>query len=159
MNKPITTTLNAVRECLLPDYLALLLKGLGKTEPDDEPLRFSTIMKATHFYIAYRCLESLPKEHEPSILRLIADKCERIVPLFKKQYPQSILVQHSIQATRNYAEGKITKKQWQSARQIYGPDHLLTHIRMIKDDLYADTMKPGTAEYEAMYQLLIKHFR
>ncbi len=135
MTVPITTTLNAVCPCLakVDQYTAKpawdrLLEHLGKTEPDDEPLKFSTILEATgrgqtsrdtdtRVYPAYECLHSLSKEHEPSVLRLMADVAESVLPIFEKQCPDDKRPREAIQATRDYADGKITQDELKEKRQ------------------------------------------
>ncbi len=115
--KPITTTLKAIRK----EYIhgmhneqtdwKLLLQHLGKTEPDDEPLPFSTIIQAVGVRAAYNCLDSLAEEHKPAILRLMADVAERVLPVFEKKYPDDKRPREAIQAVRDFADGKITEEE------------------------------------------------
>ncbi len=111
MTKPITTTLNAVRPYLKAHWKQLL-KHLGKTKTDDEPLRFSTIAEAVGVHTAYRCLDSLSQEHNPLIWKLKDDATDRVLHIFEKKFPGDTRFKEAVQATRDYADGKITKKQF-----------------------------------------------
>jgi len=74
----ITTTLNAIREegpCA--DGWAKLLKHLGKTRADDEPLSFVTILDSNGLDDALWCLRTVPEHNK--IWRLYAVWCARQV--------------------------------------------------------------------------------
>ena len=74
----IYTTLNRIREhSPCADGWRKLLKHLGKTEADDEPLAYSTILDAVGLDDALWCLRAEP-QHE-SIWRMYAVRCARRV--------------------------------------------------------------------------------
>jgi len=62
MTEPMTTTLNRIR-ALGPcrDGWGKLLRHLGKTEPDDEPILFSTIVESNGLVDALHCLRAEPQ--------------------------------------------------------------------------------------------------
>ncbi len=111
MTKPITTTLNAILcdsqydddpcEHILNNDWERLLMYLGKTEADNEPLKFSTIIEGAGINTAYNCLPALSEEHEPSILKLLVDVTERILPFYEKEHPKDLYLRDAIRATRD----------------------------------------------------------
>lgn len=109
MNKPITTTLNAMHDFFPSEEWKILLKHLGKTEANDEPLKFSTIAEM-NVTVAYRCLMTLPKECRPAIYKLTADVAERVLPIFENRYPNDTRPREAIAALRGYALGKVTRE-------------------------------------------------
>jgi len=78
MTEPMTTTLNRIR-ALGPcrDGWAKLLRHLGKTEPDDEPLPFSVIVESNGLDDALHCLRAEPRYERK--VRLYAVWCARRV--------------------------------------------------------------------------------
>ena len=104
----ITTTLNAIRlHSPCEDGWKRLLTYLGKTEADNEPLKFSTILKSNGLGSALWCLRSLPEEYNPKIKHLGADFAERVLHLFEEKYPGDKRPREAIQAARDFADGKI----------------------------------------------------
>jgi hypothetical protein len=74
----ITTTLNAIREqSPCADGWTKLLKHLGKTAADDEPLSFVTILDSNGFDDALWCIRAAPEHNK--IWRLYAVWCARQV--------------------------------------------------------------------------------
>jgi len=73
--KPITTTLNAIiRHAPCKDGWKKLLRYLGKTEADDEPLALTTVLESNGLDHAVWCLRALP-ESEQWRVRLFAVAC------------------------------------------------------------------------------------
>ena len=74
----ITTTLNAIREqSPCADGWTKLLKNLGKTQADDEPLPFVTILDSNGLNDALWCTRTAPEHNK--IWRLFAVWCARQV--------------------------------------------------------------------------------
>ncbi len=114
MSKPITTTLNIVRDYLWEDnerwnamYGHLwekLLEYLGKTEADDEPLKFSDMAKALQMRCVADVFDSILPSNEPALNYFVADVAERVSPIFTKRNPgNKPLVQRRLQAIRDTA--------------------------------------------------------
>ena len=117
MTEPITTTLNAIRaHSPCEDGWADLLKHLGKTKADDEPLKFSTILESNGIEDALWCLRALPEEHHDKIRHLAADYAERVLYLYEVKCPEDKRPREAIQAARDFADGKITIKELAAAR-------------------------------------------
>ena len=76
--RPLTTTLARIRaHSPCTDGWRKLLTGLGKTEPDDEPLPFATILSINGVDDALWCLRAEPR-HE-RLWRLMAVRMARTV--------------------------------------------------------------------------------
>jgi len=106
----IYTTLNKIRVCEpCSDGWEKLLKNLGKTKPDDEPLSMLTILKSNGFDDAVWCLkafEGIDKE-----ARLFGVACARRV--------QHLMTDKSINAldvAERYAHGQATADELRAAR-------------------------------------------
>ena len=105
----ITTTLKQIRKhSPCEDGWADLLKHLGKTKADDEPLRFSTILESNGIDDALWSLRALSQKHHGKIRHLAADYAERVLYLFEKEYPEDKRPREAIQAARDHAEEKAT---------------------------------------------------
>lgn len=86
----------------------LLLKNLGKTEADDEPLDLMTILESNGIKDAVwplRCFDYL------DYCLFLADVAESVLPIFEKKYPDDNRPRLAIQTIRDYKEGKISKEQ------------------------------------------------
>ena len=84
VEKPIMTTLNNIRKCLLVSKIGWrkkgwkrLLSNLGKTKADDEPFAISAILESHGLFEAIRCLRELYGCDRE--IRLYAVKCAREV--------------------------------------------------------------------------------
>lgn len=112
----MTTTLNKIKShgpCA--EGWATLLAYLGKTEADDEPLGITTILDSNglnHAIWALRAVEG----HDREIRLYAADCAERVLPIFEAQYPGDGRPRKAIQATRDYAEGRIDAGELEAAR-------------------------------------------
>jgi hypothetical protein len=105
----ITITLNDIRKYDPPTKeWGMLLRHLSKSQADDEPLKFSTIIKRNTTSFAYWCVDILPGEYERDKLLLCADLAERTLHIFERKYPGDDKPRKAIQATRDYANGLIT---------------------------------------------------
>lgn len=108
---PITTTLNAIRSYSDGgDRWEALLKFFDKKESDDEPLRFSTLVKFD-IGVAFWCLRSLSGNHHAALMLLAADMAERVLPIFEKEYPNEKRPREAIAASRAFARGEISEEE------------------------------------------------
>jgi len=102
----ITTTLNAIREegpCA--DGWTKLLKNLGKTQADNEPLPFVTILDSNGLDDALWCLRAAPEHNK--IWRLFAVWCARQVQHLLTD-PRSLA---ALDAAERYAHGLATDEE------------------------------------------------
>ena len=107
----ITTTLNAIRAhspCV--DGWKKLLTHLGKTQPDDEPLAFSTILDSNGLSDALWCCRAAP-EHSQT-WRLYAVWCARQVQHLMTD-PRSLT---ALDVAERYARGEATDEELAAAR-------------------------------------------
>jgi hypothetical protein len=110
------TTLNAIREhSPCEDGWEKLLKSLGKTEADDEPLPLVTILDSNGIEDAVWCLKALGEEHQRDIRLFNCDIAEGVLYLFEEQYPDDKRPRQAIETARRYALGKATKEELDAA--------------------------------------------
>ena len=88
-----------------------LLKSLGKTEADDEPIRFSWIAASNGVNDALWCLCVLGKKHAGRVHALICDFAEHVLPIFEKIYPDDKRPRVAIETARRYAAGQATVEE------------------------------------------------
>lgn len=116
MTKPITTTLNAIRTHFpCEDGWEKLLKHLGKTRADDEPLKFSTILESNGVVDAIWCLRSLSGEHAPEIRHFACDCAEHVLHVYEEKYPGDARPRKAIEVARRYANGEATTRELNEA--------------------------------------------
>jgi len=107
----ITTTLNAIREqSPCADGWTKLLKHLGKTAADDEPLPFVTILDSNGLDDALWCTRAAP-EHA-KIWRLYAVWCARQVQHLMTD-PRSLA---ALDIAERHAHGLATDEELEAAR-------------------------------------------
>ena len=111
----IYTTLNEIREhSPCSGGWAKLLKSLGKTHADDEPLALEQILDSNGLadaLWALRVVRGYDKE-----LRLFACQCARLVlPIYEKQYPEDGRPRKAIEAAEAFALGQIGKAELEKA--------------------------------------------
>ena len=112
-----STTLNAIREhSPCEEGWEKLLKSLGKTEADDEPLPLVTILDSNGIADAIWCLRTLGEEHQRDIRLFNCDIAEGVLYLFEKQCPDDKRPRQAIETARRYAMGKATKEELEAAR-------------------------------------------
>jgi hypothetical protein len=101
------TTLNKIKAAgACEDRYAHLLKALGKTQADDEPLLIAKIIETNGIQDAIWALQAV--EGKDKELRLFAADCaEMVLPIFEKDYPDDDRPRKAIQAARDYANGLI----------------------------------------------------
>lgn len=107
----LTTTLNRIRAhhpCV--EGWEKLLKGLGKTAADDEPLAFSKIAEINGLDDALWCCRAEPQEWKT--WRLFAVWCGRQVQHLMKD-ARSIA---ALEVAERHANGNATDEEWDAAR-------------------------------------------
>jgi len=107
----ITTTLNKIRDhkpC--EDGWEKLLKYLGKTSADDEPLPLLTILDSNGLDDTLWCLRTVPEHNKE--WRLFAVWCARKVQHLMKD-PRSLA---ALDVAERYAEGRATDNELKTAR-------------------------------------------
>ena len=105
------TTLNKIRECgSCRNGWEKLLRNLGKTKADDEPLALSAILESNGLDDALWCLQAVDG-HDREI-RLFAVECARSVQHLMVD-PRSIA---AIDVAERFANGQATSEEMISAR-------------------------------------------
>ena len=103
MNKPITTTLNEIREHFpCKDGWEILLKHLGKTKADDEPLELLTILDSNGMDDCLGC--SRATNRHDRLWRLYAVWCVRKVQHLMTD-PRSLA---ALDVAERFANGNAT---------------------------------------------------
>ena len=110
------TTLNAIRQhSPCEDGWQKLLKYLGKTKADDEPLSLITILDSNGFNDALWCLKALPSELQNKIILLGCLYAERVLPIWEKYYPEDKRPHIAIETARKYTRGEATLTELEAA--------------------------------------------
>lgn len=87
----MTITLNLIRShSPCKDGWDKLLRSLGKTKADDEPLAFSRILESNGLGDALWCLLSISPMHDREIRLLACDYAERVLHVYEEKYPDDI---------------------------------------------------------------------
>ena len=111
MNEQAYTTLKAIRDCNpCASGWQKLLKYLGKTEVDDEPLPFSVILESNGLGDALWACRSAPQHNRE--WRLFAVWCARQVQHLMTD-PRSIA---ALDVAERHADGLATDEELESAR-------------------------------------------
>lgn len=100
------TTLNRIQaNCPDPIWFNTILRRLGKTQVDDEPLSISDLLDSPGNAIwALQTAEGFNKE-----IRLFACDCaESVLSIFEKHYPNDDRPRKSIEVARKYANGEAS---------------------------------------------------
>lgn len=114
----ITTTLNRIRahETCAP-VLEKLLTQLGKTQADDEPLRFSTILDCSGLDNALLCCQAEP-QHVKLWRHFAVDCAESVKHLMGSRGLEALSI------TRRYVMGEATSSELGTARnRAYSAAH------------------------------------
>ena len=111
----ITTTLNRIRvHSLYQEGWEKLLKGLGKTKADDEPLPFALILEINGLDDALWCCRAEPQYAKE--WRLFAVACARRV----EHLNSDLRVKNAIDVAERYANGQATAEELNAARDTAG---------------------------------------
>jgi hypothetical protein len=112
----ITTTLNRIKSnSPCQEGWTKLLTFLNKTKADDEELDLLTILESNGVQDclwAFQCTDN----HDSIYKHIAADFAESVLYIFEKEYPNDNRPRLSIQAARDYADGKINKEELDAAR-------------------------------------------
>ncbi len=108
----ITTTLNNIRACSpCREGWTKLLAGLGKTQADDKPLAYATILEINGRADALWCMRVEPQHWRVWAEFVLWCACE--VKHFMKD-PRSL---YALEITRAYLDGRVTRGELQAARR------------------------------------------
>jgi hypothetical protein len=88
-----------------------LLAYMGKTQEDDEPLSFETILESNGLMDALWVLRVIQLKFAPAIRLLVCDLVETALPFTTDPRPAEAL-----HVARAYARGKAPKGEWAAAR-------------------------------------------
>ena len=111
----IFTTLNEIREYSpCSAGWSKLLKSLGKTHSDDEPLALEHILDSNGLDDALWALRAV-KGHDKD-LRLFACQCARLaLPVFEEKYPEDDRPRKAIETAEEFALGQIDEDELEKA--------------------------------------------
>ena len=111
----IFTTLNDIREhSPCASGWTKLLKSLGKTHSDNEPLPLEHILESNGLDDAIWALRAI-KNHDKGT-RLFAYKCAHLVlPIFEEKYSDDDRPRKAIEAAGAYARGEISESEISAA--------------------------------------------
>jgi hypothetical protein len=115
---PMMTTLNEIKKFCPSKKIweqllwKKLLKGLGKTKSDDEPLLFSEILRINGFGDALWCLRAAPKEYDNKMRLFAVSVARNVQHLMKDQRSLD-----AIDVAERYAKGNATEKELAEARE------------------------------------------
>jgi hypothetical protein len=93
-----------------------LLKHLGKTKCDDEPLSLITILDSNGLEDAFWCLRVLPKEMDGKIRLFNCLLAERALQFWEKYYPNDNRPHEAIAVARKFAVGEATQQELDAPR-------------------------------------------
>lgn len=106
----LTTTLNEIRKhdpCV--EGWEKVLRFLGKTGADDEPLTLLTVLESNGLDDALWGLRALDPKYDNAV-RLYACFCARYsLDTFEKQYPEDKRPRHAIETAERYARGQANE--------------------------------------------------
>lgn len=105
------TTLNKIKSAkACEDRYEVLLKALGKTKADDEPLSIRYILESNGIEDAIWALKTI-ENHDKEIRLFACDCAEMALPIYEITYPNDNRPRRSIEVARLYANNEATKKQ------------------------------------------------
>ena len=107
----VTTTLNAIREhSPCTEGWEKLLRHLGKTKADDEPLPLTTVFDSNGIVDTLWCLQCLGPEHHGWMRHFAVDCAEQVKHMMTD--PRSLA---ALEVARRYADGQATDKELEAA--------------------------------------------
>jgi len=121
-----------------------LLKHLGKTEPDDEPIEILDIIEVLGIQDAiwsFRAVDGWKKEK----LLFIADCAEHVLHIYEKKYPKDKRPRKAIKATRLFANGKISKEKLKTTAAADAYAAAADAYATAFNDAYADVAAAAAA--------------
>ena len=108
------TTLNEIRAhdpCA--EGWEKLLKHLGKTEADDEPVSYLTILEGNGLDDAIWALIACPDQN--LVRKFACDCAEHALHIFEKEHPDDKRPRQAIEVSRAFTEGKASKEELDAA--------------------------------------------
>jgi hypothetical protein len=111
----LTTTLNLLHKAgaCKPGYRTLV-KGLGTDYPDEKPINLLTILDINDLDDALWALRATTENCDVVARLMAADFAEQVLPIWKK-YSDDKRPELAIKAARDFAYGKISKKDMAAA--------------------------------------------
>ena len=107
-----TITLNQIRKkSPCQDGWEKLLKHLGKTKADDEPISLAIVLESNGIQDAIWCLRALPDTERPKIVEFSCRCAESMLPHFEKKFPGDDRPRKAIAAARAYVAGEISREE------------------------------------------------
>ena len=143
------TTLNKIRKhepC--SSSWDRLLKHLGKTKADDDPLEIKTILDALGIEDAVWALRAVDN-HGKEIRLFACDCAENVLNLFEMKFPNDNRPRKAIETARQFANGECNEDELNSARAAAE-----TAARGARD---AATLSARTSEKEEQVEFLMKY--
>ena len=133
-----------------------LLKYLGKTRCDDEPISFKTLLDAVGIEDAVWCLRT--QEYVDYCL-FAADVAESVLPIFQERYPDDDRPRKTIAAIRAYKKGEInlislnnaSSKAFAAAGAAYAVADAAAYAAYAASDAAAYAADAADAAYAATY--------
>lgn len=113
MTKYITTLNDIRKHSPCSDGWTKLLKHLGKTDPDDEPIGLLTILESNGLDDALWCLRALSEEHDNAVRLLV---CDLVEPAMQFVDDPQERPQKALKAARDFANGLISREDRAAAR-------------------------------------------
>jgi len=113
-NRTMNTTLNKIKAhnpC--ESGYQKLLNHLGKTEADDEPLPFMTILESNDIEDAIWSLRTC--EDQRAVRLFACGVAESVLHIYEKKYPSDKRPRKAIDVSRKYANGEATKEELAAA--------------------------------------------
>ena len=109
------TTLNKIKAAgACEDRYAHLLKALGKTRADDEPLPIAKIVELNGIQDAVWALRTI-KGHDRELRLFACDCAEMVLPLYEKEYHDDDRPFKAIDVARRYANGDADDEELAAA--------------------------------------------
>src|SRR5690606_40470249 len=127
-----------------------LLKNLGKTKADDEPLSFKRILESNGIKDAVWSLNVLAYK-ERCLFQ--ADVAESVLHIFEAKYPDDSRPRKAIKAIRDYHAGLISRNELDAYAAYAAYDAAYAYAAYA----YA-TAAERNAEWAEIEALFIKHF-
>lgn len=98
----LTTTLNRIRaHSPCSKGYATLLRYLGKTEADDEPIDLLTVLESNGVLDCLWCLRATVEDPREVAITLAIEFAESVLPLFERERPDDDRPRKAIEAARN----------------------------------------------------------
>jgi hypothetical protein len=117
----ITTTLRLLRNAhaCTPRY-TFLREALGPKYGDNKPINLLAILKTNGLDDALWALQATAQNCDMVARLMASDFAARVLPIWKKMYPQDDRPAKAIKGARDFARGKITSQELAAAQAAAG---------------------------------------